>query len=163
VKSRVSLYIWGVSAWRRLSTPAAVVVLGALVLTPGAQACSCAPQRPSAALRAADAAIVARLIEVIPRDALHADFRYRVRRVYRGARSFGRGDVISVRSARRAAACGLPPHQERPVGLFLVHDDRGRWVAGICSTIAPRRLARLAKRTEAAASGSGAASSSCAS
>jgi hypothetical protein len=111
------------------------------------------PRQPAEALKGSDAAIVARLVKVVPRDALHADFRYRVRRVYRGAAGFNRGDTISVRSARQAAACGLPVHQDRPVGLFLLRDDRGNWTAGICSTIAPRRLWRVAKRgfTDAAA------------
>jgi hypothetical protein len=56
-----------------------------------------------------------------------------------------RGEMISVRSARGAAACGLPRRQAHAVGLFLVLDEQGRWTAGICSTIAPRRLSRAAR------------------
>jgi hypothetical protein len=97
-------------------------------------------------MRRSDAAIVGRLVGVVPRGALRADYRYRVRRVYRGASMLGRGDTISVRSARRAAACGLPRHQDRPVGLFLLRDPRGHWIAGVCSTISPRRLGRAAER-----------------
>ena len=123
-----------------------VVGLGALVFTAGAQACSCAHQGPLEALRDSDAAIVGRLVKVVPRDDASADYRYRVRRVYRGARMLERGETISVRSARQAAACGLPPRQPRPVGLFLRRDPQGRWTAGICSTIAPRRLGQVAKR-----------------
>jgi hypothetical protein len=125
---------------RRLSVAAVVVVLGALVLTTGAQACSCAHGDPAEALRSSDAAIVGRLIEVIPRGAAYADYRYRIRRVYRGVRMLVRDETISVRSARQATACGLPDRQERPVGLFLRRDPQGRWTAGLCSTIAPRRL-----------------------
>jgi len=121
-------------------------VLGALAFATGAQACSCAPQGPVEALRRADAAIVVRLVKVVPRDAARADYRYRVRRVYRGAKMLARGETISVRSARRAAACGLPRRQARPIGLFLQRDPRGHWTAGICSTIAPERLGQAAKR-----------------
>lgn len=152
------------SAWRRLSTAAAVVALGALALTPGAQACSCLPQSPTEALGQADAAIVGRLVEVVPRGPAHADFRYRVQRVYRGADEFERGEVVSVRSARQASACGLPLRQERPVGLFLARDERGHWTAGACSTIAPRRLRLAAKQGASGANAGGAGvSSSCAS
>lgn len=129
---------------RRLAI-AAIVVLGALVITGSAQACSCAPSRPADALRRSDAAIVARLVKVIPRAGLRLDFRYRVRRVYRGAASIERGETISVRSARGAAACGLPRRQAHAIGLFLVRDERGRWTAGLCSTVAPRQLWQAAK------------------
>lgn len=128
----------------RLSLAAAIAVLGALVFTAGAQACSCAPMAPADAMRQADAAIVGRLVEVVPRSRARADYRYRVRRVYRGAAAIERGDVISVRSARSTAACGLPRRQNSPVGLFLLLDGR-RWTAGACSMIAPHQL-RMATR-----------------
>ena len=145
MKYGVSLYI-GVVRGRRFSVAAIVVVLGALVFTTGAQACSCAPQGPAEAMRRSDAAIVGRLVKVVSRGSMRADYRYRVRRVYRGASMLGRGDTISVRSARRAAACGLPHRQDRPIGLFLLRDPYGHWTAGICSTIAPRRLGQAAER-----------------
>ena len=135
---------------RRLAI-AAFVVLGALVFTGSAQACSCAPSRPADALRRSDAAIVARLVKVVPRGRRRLDFRYRVRRVYRGAAQIERGETISVRSARGAAACGLPRRQTRAIGLFLVRDERGRWTAGLCSTVAPRRLSQAAKGGNGAA------------
>lgn len=124
---------------RRLALAAAIVGLGALIFVSGAQACSCAPPGPVESLRRSDAAIVGQLVKVVPRDHLQADYRYRIRRVYRGARAIGRGDTISVRSSRRAASCGLPRRQERPVGLFLLVEE-GHWTAGICSVIEPRRL-----------------------
>jgi hypothetical protein len=147
---------------RRLSVAAAVVGLGALVFTAGAQACSCAPRGPVEALKHSDAAIVAQLVKVIPRGRLHADYRYRIRRVYRGARVLERGDVIAVRSARRASACGLPRNRERAIGLFLLRDERGHWTAGLCGTIAPRLLWRAAKRASKDARPAG-AQVSCAS
>jgi len=129
---------------RRLALAAAIVGLGALTLVSVAQACSCAPPGPVESLRRSDAAIVGSLVKVVPRGRLQADYRYRIRRVYRGAKMIGRGDVISVRSSRRAAACGLPRRQERPVGLFLLAKD-GHWTAGICSVIEPRRLSTAAR------------------
>jgi hypothetical protein len=102
---------------------------------------------PAEAMRQADAAIVGSLVEVVPRNRARADYRYRVRRVYRGAKMIERGDLISVRSARSTAACGLPRRQDSPVGLFLLLDGR-RWTAGICSMIAPRRLWMSAGRAE---------------
>jgi hypothetical protein len=130
---------------RRLSIAGALVFLGVLGLAEGANACSCAPQSPLEALRRSDAAIVGRLVEVVPRNRLQADFRYRVRRVYRGARMIEPGKTISVQSSRSAAACGLPRRQDRPVGLFLLLDGE-RWTAGVCSTISPRRLWAAARR-----------------
>lgn len=145
---------------RRLSLAAATVVLGALVFVGGAQACSCAPRGAVEALRRSDAAIVARLVEVVPRSRLRADYRYRIRRVYRGAQMIERGETISVRSARGGAACGLPVRQDDPIGLFLRLDEHRRWTAGLCGTIAPRRLWRAAKRSSGSPPG---AQASCAS
>lgn len=144
MKFGVSLYS-GVVGLRRLPVAAAIVVLGALVFTGSAQACSCAPRGPVDALSRSDAAIVARLVKVVPRGRLRADYRYRVRRVYRGARMIERGETISVRSTRRAAACGLPRRQRHAVGLFLVLDESRHWTAGVCSMIAPRRLSQAAR------------------
>jgi hypothetical protein len=129
---------------RRLSI-AAIVGLGALAFAGSAQACSCASPAPEEALEQADAAIVGTLVKVIPRDSQWADYRYRVERVYRGGAAIGAGDTISVRSARNASACALPSRLDRRYGLFLMR-HRGRWRAGACSTIAPRRLWQAARR-----------------
>jgi hypothetical protein len=133
---------------RRLSV-VAIVGLGALAFAGSARACSCAPLAPRQALREADAAIVGTLVGVVPRNRLRADYRYRVRRVYRGRGTVRRGEVISVGSARRAAACALPRRLDRRYGLFLTR-RRGGWVAGACSTVAPRRLWLAARRAGAA-------------
>lgn len=134
---------------RRPSVAAAIVALGALVFAGSAQACSCARVAPVAAMQRADAAVVAKLVRVVPRSRLVADYRYRVQRVYKRGGGIRRGRVISVRSARGAAACGLPRRQRRAIGLFLRRDRRRHWTAGICSTIAPPRLARAARRDRA--------------
>ena len=130
---------------RRLSLAAAVVALGALVFTAGARACSCAPLAPGKAIRQADAAVVGRLIEVVPRNRLRADYRYRVQRVYKRGRGIRRGRTIAVRSARQAAACGLPRRIGRRYGLLLVRAG-SRWTGGLCGVIGPRRLHAAAGR-----------------
>jgi hypothetical protein len=130
---------------------AAIVGLGALAFAGSAQACSCAPPAPREALQQADAALVGRLVKVVPRSPSRADYRYRVERVYRGGGEIGGGDVISVRSARSAAACALPRRLDRRYGLFLIR-RLGHWTAGACSTIAPRRLWLAAERGGAASS-----------
>ena len=124
---------------RRLSVAGALVLLAVLGFAASAGACSCAPTPPAEALRESDAAVVGRLVEIVPRGALQADYRYEVQRVYRGAKAIEADRMLVVRSARSGAACGLPRRIDRRYGLFLARLG-GRWRAGICSVIAPRRL-----------------------
>jgi hypothetical protein len=137
---------------RRLSLTAALVVLGGLAFAASAPACSCAPMKPDEALRESDAAIVGRLVKVMPRGAVRADYRYEVQRVYRGRHAIQRGEMLSVRSARRAAACALPRRLGHRYGLFLTRAD-GRWTSGICGVIEPRKLDEAAKRQARRAGG----------
>jgi hypothetical protein len=130
---------------RRLSVTAAIVVLGALVFAPGAQACSCAPTTAAKAMQQADAAIVGVLVEVVPRNRLKADYRYRVQRVYKRGRGIHRGRTISVRSARQSSACGLPRRPGRRYGLFLRRGE-GRWTSGLCGVVRPGVLGSDAAR-----------------
>jgi hypothetical protein len=95
--------------------------------------------RPAEGLRESDAAIVGRLVKIVPRGAVQADYRYEVQRVYRGARTIDVGQMLSVRSARRSAACALPRRLSHRYGLFLTRAE-GRWRAGLCSVLSPRRL-----------------------
>lgn len=125
-----------------------MVVLLGLVAPSGASACSCAPQPPVESLQEADAAIVGRLVKVLPHGPLHAVFRYEVRHVYKGADSIDAGQMLDVRSSRRTAACGLPRRTDRSYGLFLSH-RQGRWFGGICGVIAPRRLGLAAQNQTA--------------
>jgi hypothetical protein len=129
---------------RRLPIVGALVVLLVLAFAGSAHACSCAPLAPGKSLREADAAIVGRLVEVVPAGTLRADYRYEVRRVYRGRSMIEPGRTLTVRSARRSAACALPRRLGRSYGLFLAR-ARGRWAAGICSVIEPRRLWAVAQ------------------
>lgn len=134
---------------RRLSLAGALVVLGALALAASASACSCAPMKPREALQRSDAAIVGRLIEVVPRGRLHADYRFEVERIYRGPTMVEAGEMLSVRSARRSAACALPRRPGHRYGLFLARAS-GHWFSGICGVIEPRRLRRAAEDAQEA-------------
>jgi len=121
------------------------VALAGLALAGGAAACSCAPQAPAQSLQQADAALVGRLVAVQQRGRLHADYRYEVQRVFRGGELVEGGQMLTVRSARRAAACALPRRLGHQYGLFLVR-DRGHWFGGICGVIEPQRLWHAAQR-----------------
>lgn len=126
---------------------AAVVVLGALVFTGSAQACSCAPTAPGKAMREADAAIVGSLVKVVPRNRLQADYRYRVRRVFKRGAGIRRGRVVAVRSSRSSAACGLPKRVGRRYGLLLARGKR-HWLGGLCGLMRPRQLGSRAWRID---------------
>lgn len=116
----------------------------ALVGAVDANACSCAPQSPSESLREADAAVVGRLVRVMPHGAFHAVYRYELRRVYKGGDVIDAERMLDVRSARRSAACALPRRVDRTYGLFL-RRAHGRWYGGICGVVAPRRLRHAAR------------------
>lgn len=126
-----------------MSTALLSVALVGMALAGSATACSCAPQAPAEALQESDAAVVARLVEVLPHGKLHADYRYEVRRVYRGS-GIKKGQMLTVRSGRRAAACALPRRLDRAYGLFLVR-RQGTWFGGICGVVEPRRLRHAAQ------------------
>jgi hypothetical protein len=119
-------------AGRRLSSAAAIVVLGVLALAGSAQACSCAPTTRGEAIERADAAIAGRLLEVVPQNRLRAVYRYKVQRVYKGGIRIGQ--VVSVASARDSAACGLPTRTQRRYELVLSRSRTG-WTSGTCGLL----------------------------
>jgi len=123
---------------------AALSISAALLFAGSAQACSCAPQVPAESLRESDGAVVGQLVKVVPRGKLHADYRYEVRHVYRGADLIEVGRMLTVRSGRKAAACALPRRLDHVYGLFL-NRANGRWFGGICGVIAPKRLRHAAQ------------------
>jgi hypothetical protein len=110
-----------------------------------AHACSCAPQAPAESLQESDAAIVARLVKVLPHGKLQADYLYEVRQVYRGKTMIDQGQMLTVRSGRRAATCALPRRLDHAYGLFLAR-RQGRWFGGICGVVEPRRLRHAAEQ-----------------
>lgn len=85
-------------------------------------------------MRRADAAIAGRLVEVVPRNRMRAVYRYRVQRVYKSAAGIRVGKVVSVSSARDAAACGLPTRTGRRYGLLLSR-SAGSWTSGACALL----------------------------
>lgn len=119
--------------WRRLLA-AAIVGLGALACVGSAQACSCAQIPRDEAIKRADAAIAGKLVKVVPRSEMRAVFRYRVQRVYKGGHGIRVGAVLSVRSARDSAACGLPTQTGRRYGLALSWSEGG-WSSGACALL----------------------------
>jgi hypothetical protein len=127
-----------------LSTALLSVALVGMTLAGSAGACSCAPQAPAESLQESDAAVVGRLVKVVSRGRFRADYRYEVRQVYRGAETIERGQMLTVRSGRRAAACALPRRLDHVYGLFLAR-RQGHWLGGICSVIEPRRLRHAAQ------------------
>ncbi len=131
---------------RRSSIAAIVWVLLGLVLAGSAAACTCANLPPAEKLRAADAAIVARLVEVVPRSTYEAEFRYEVVRRYKGGRAVAPGTTVAVMSAPFGAACGLPQQTGRHYGLLLARSG-GRWRGNSCATAEPRELAVAARRS----------------
>lgn len=95
-------------------------------------------------MREADAALVGRLVRVMPHGAFRATYRYEVLGVYKGANRTEAGRMLDVRSARRSAACALPRRTGRSYGLFLLR-GRGRWFGSICGVVNPRRLRHAAR------------------
>jgi hypothetical protein len=96
--------------------------------------------KPRAAMRQADAVVVGRLVEVVPRGEYTSEFRYEVKRTYKGGRAMSPGNAISVLSVSMGSACGLPTELERHYGLFLSRREDG-WHGSSCASMAPRRLA----------------------
>jgi hypothetical protein len=119
--------------------------LSALLLAASAgdvQACSCATP-DDGTVRRADAAVIGTLVEVTPLgESSKADFAYRIKRVFKGSRRIAAGEVISVRSWRGEAGCGLPENMDRRYGLFLDRDAQ-RWTSNLCLTVGPDEMRRL--------------------
>jgi hypothetical protein len=130
---------------RRLSIAGALFLLWGLGVAGSAQACSCATMPASEAMREADAAIIGRLVKIVPSGGSQADYRYRVQGVYKASRAIRRGRIISVRSSRQPSACGLPSRKGRRYGLFLEWGE-GRWSGGICGVVKPVTLRSATQR-----------------
>lgn len=121
----------------------AIVSLGALLFSSGAQACSCLELSPRAALRQSDAAITGRLIRVDPVDRFGADYLYRVQRVYKAGPGLRAGGTVSIHSGVNGASCGLPADTARPYGLFISRSEN-RWRGSLCAITTPRDIAAAA-------------------
>jgi len=116
---------------------AAVATLAVLALAGDAAACVCANEPLDERLDAADAAIVARLVEVKeglsfpPRRVLTFDVEQRVK-----GDLPGRIDVLSP----TGTDCDLEVREEQVVGLLLTRDASGAWQGTACSVVDPGRL-----------------------
>jgi hypothetical protein len=82
---------------------------------------------------------VGKLVKVVPKGDSSAEYRYRIKRVYRGGGMLRRGQIVSVRSAAQAAGCALPHGIGATYGLFLLH-GHGEWVSGICAVVSPKQM-----------------------
>jgi hypothetical protein len=125
----------------------AVVLTGMLISAETAGACSCFPFRPEKQLKHADGAFNGWLLSVRPVEGTtEADFRYRIRRVFKGP--FRRGKVVMIRSQNSDAVCGLPQATGVVYGLFVSRNER-RWTSGACSVLSPRKMRRAAEGPDA--------------
>ncbi len=131
---------------RRLAITIALVLTTWMVSIETASACSCAPLKiDRETFRQSEGAMIGTFLERLPVSDQEADYRYRVDRVFRGRKRIPRGSVITIRSAANGAACGFETPVGEREGLFLGR-SQGRWTGNLCSTAAPRKMRRAAKR-----------------
>ncbi len=121
-------------------------------------------QEARARIRLADGAFVGRLVKVRPvPPRREADFIYRVEAVYKGKRRLRRGRLVTVRSSRDGAACGLGGGVGSRYGLLLYRrKGEPRWSSGLCSIMSPRNMRLGARAGEASAGAAGNISPPCA-
>jgi hypothetical protein len=129
----------------RVAIAAVSVVLLGLVCAGSALACSCAPSSPARSLAESDAALIGRLLSVVPHGLTRAEYRYEVLHVYRGPNGLRPGATVKVTSPRGSASCALPEAVGRHYGLFLLGDGR-RWASGLCGVVSPPRLRSAASK-----------------
>jgi len=77
---------------------------------------------------------------VVPQGRVRAVYRYRVHRVYKRGAGLRRGRVVTVRSTRSSASCGLPKRTGRSYGLLLTR-QRGGWNSGLCGLLRRHKCA----------------------
>jgi hypothetical protein len=139
---------------RRLAAPSSILLAVALLAPASAQACSCAAIAPETRLAQSDGAVIAKLIEVLPRGRYLADYRYRIKEAFKARRRLRPGRLLTIRAPVSSATCGLPHDRRGSYGLFL-RRSRGRWHAGLCDVVSGREM------REAAAGRAGARARSC--
>ena len=132
----------------RVAIAAVSVVLLGLVCAGSALACSCAPSSPARSLAESDAALIGRLLSVVPHGLTRAEYRYEILHVYRGPNRLRPGATVKVTSPRGSASCALPEAVGHHYGLFLLGDGR-RWASGLCGVVSPSRLRSAARKPAA--------------
>ncbi|CAN5213911.1 hypothetical protein BH24ACT23_BH24ACT23_05790 [soil metagenome] len=147
----------------RLLGSIAIAIALALIGAESAIACSCAPASGPETLRGYDAAVTARLIEVVddpPPESGGSDggatWRYRITRVWKGEKrhNLREGELLELRWSR-LISCDYPTQEGVRYGLRLSKSRRG-FVANWCSGFDPRSLRKAAKRSGRARTASGA-------
>jgi hypothetical protein len=134
-----------------LSAACAAGLLGAA----SALGCSCVAIAPETRFDESDAAVIVRLVEVVPRGQYDRVLRYRVRQVLKGERRIDVGQVLTL-PTQTNSSCALPHREGRRYGLFLRRVGR-RWTATLCDVTTPEGM-----RDAAAAAGqAGRAGPSC--
>lgn len=127
---------------RSLCLATALACIG-LICVEQALACSCVGGRIDDRVAQADAAIVARLVDVDRVTTGGVKLEYRVKRVFKGAPGLDRGESLTIRSPATGASCGLPRKKDRRYGLLLAR-RRQRLTANLCSVVSPKKLRRAA-------------------
>jgi hypothetical protein len=127
---------------RRFVIAITACLLIALIQAGSASACSCRQLPLDERLRAADAAVVATLLEVVERDRWTSDYHFRVERVYRLGTGITAGATLTVRAATSGPACGLGNEIGWRHGLFLGHRG-GFWRSSLCALFDPAEMAAL--------------------
>ena len=123
-----------------------VASVAGLVGAAAANACSCAAVAPETKFRLSDAAVIARLVNVVPRGGHVAVLRYRVREVFKGKNRIEEGQRLSLGSASSSAACGLPRAEGHRYGLFLSRTG-DHWSATLCDVTTPEGMRAAAAST----------------
>ncbi len=120
-----------------LSAALVLAATGAGVRPECAYACTCGPLEAKGALAAADAAVVASVVErrvVGGRAVLVLDVERRLKGPV--------GDRVEVQTALDSASCGLSAAPGQRIGLFLQRDGEA-WQGNLCGQAAPEELATL--------------------
>ncbi len=133
-------------------------------------ACSCAFEDEAKRFQRSDAAVVARLVDVVPVDdqpanpsspigPAVADYHYRLLRIFKGPRRLHEGDEIVIRGNTSSAACGMPTQERRYA--FYLHRYRRSLSTNLCS-LTSRGAMKEAAAQAGAASRPASASQACA-
>ncbi len=130
------------------SVTALIVTLTALAVAERSLACSCGATPLKQRIERSDAAITARLVNVVQRNDWK-DYIYRVRHVRKGTHRLARGQVIHVvgssSTGGSADTCAAPARVGRVYSVFLERLG-GRWSTNLCSVDSPEKLAPCGRR-----------------
>ncbi|MEJ7876269.1 MAG: hypothetical protein WKF62_06380 [Solirubrobacterales bacterium] len=130
--------------WRFFAILGACVLV-ALAMASSASACSCAEPTEPETLEGYDAAITARLVDVVPVQGDRERLIYRVLRVYKGMRRFDEGDIFQ-QTNDKFSSCQIPSREGRRYGLRL-RKFRHKLTTSACAKFGPKSLREAAQRS----------------